>query len=248
MQRRIDLNADMGEGIGNDRALLDIVSSANVACGFHAGDQETMAATFKAAREKSVAIGAHPGFQDREGFGRTRQQLSPDALRNLITYQVGAAQGMAKAQGQSLCHLKLHGALANMASEDEDMARLCFQAALDVDPDLTIIVIAATTQQRAAESLGCSFACEIFADRAYTEAATLVDRKEKGAVIHDPTDAAARVAAMIKAGGIIAQTGKVVPTAIDTICVHGDTAEALEIAKAVRATLENLGIAIKPFG
>lgn len=251
MTKTLDLNADMGESFGpwikgNDDALLDVVSSANVACGFHAGDFDVMAATMAQAVAKGVGIGAHPGFPDLHGFGRQRMSFSDASLGHLIQYQVGAAQAMAKAAGGVLKHLKLHGAMANMCSEDEAMARVCFEAALTIDPTLTVMVLAGTAQQRAAEALGCTFACEIFADRAYNDDATLVDRKLPGAVIHDAEIAAKRVADMVDAGAIIAESGQRIPTRIDTICLHGDTAGAVEIAKTVRAELERRGIEIRP--
>ncbi|MCB2115354.1 MAG: LamB/YcsF family protein [Rhodobacteraceae bacterium] len=241
---KVDLNADMGEGAGNDAALLQIVTSANVACGFHAGDPDVMARTMRLAVENGVGLGAHPGFPDLEGFGRKRIDLPPDRLANLIRYQVGAAAAMAGAAGGRLRHLKLHGALANMAAEDEAMARTCYEAALGVQPDLVIMVLAATAQERAAKVLGCAVAHEIFADRAYEDDATLVDRRNPGAVIHDPARAAARMVEMVNEGAIIAESGNRIPTRIDTICLHGDTPEAVEIARAVRAALEGVGVRV----
>ncbi|MEE2944578.1 MAG: 5-oxoprolinase subunit PxpA [Pseudomonadota bacterium] len=251
MTKTIDLNADMGESFGSwqkgdDSALLDIVTSANIACGFHAGDWDVMAATMQKAVEKGVNIGAHPGFPDLQGFGRQRMSFSHASLGNLVRYQIGAAQAMARAVGGDVKHLKLHGALANMCAEDEAMATACYEAALSVAPDLIIMVIAGTAQQRAAQALNCTFACEIFADRAYNDDATLVDRKQPGAVIHDPDAAADRVVQMVKAGAIIAASGQKVPTAIDTICLHGDTPGAIEIAKSVRTALVNEAIKIAP--
>lgn len=240
----IDLNADMGEGMSDDAAMLAIVTSANVACGMHAGDPDTMARTMRAAIERGVGIGAHPGFGDRENFGRRRIALPPDSLATLIRYQVGAARAVVQAAGGRLTHLKLHGALANMAAEDEGMARAAYAAALGVQPDLVVMVLAATAQERAAKSLGCAVAHEIFADRAYEDDATLVDRRKPGAVIHDPARAAVRMVEMVKAGAIIAESGKRIPTRIDTICLHGDTPEAVQIAGAVRAALEGAGVTV----
>ena len=169
---QVDLNADMGESfgpwiMGNDAALLGTVTSASIACGAHAGDPDVMAATMGIALENNVGIGAHPGFSDIQGFGRRRIDMPIKSLQNSIRCQVGASLGMARALGATLRHVKLHGALGNMTSEDEDMARACFEAALSVQPDAIIMVLAATAQERAARSLGASFACEIFADRAY---------------------------------------------------------------------------------
>lgn len=252
MTTTVDLNADMGESfgpwnMGNDAALLDIVTSANIACGLHAGDWDVMAATMRAAAARGVGIGAHPGFADLQGFGRRRMNLPPTSLGNLIRYQLGAAQAMAQAAGSTVRHLKLHGALANMASEDKAMAIACYEAALSVAPDITIMVLAGTAQQAAAADLGCKTACEVFADRAYNDDATLVDRSEPGAVIHDPATAAARMVAMVQAGAIITESGKRIPTRIDTICLHGDTPAAVEIARAVRHALAGHGITLARF-
>ncbi|WP_420567171.1 LamB/YcsF family protein [Thalassovita sp.] len=252
MTLTVDLNADMGEsfgpwGMGDDAALLQVVSSANVACGMHAGDWDTMAQTMRLARENGVGIGAHPGFADLQGFGRRKLHMPLNSLANLVAYQLGAAQAMAQGQGGRVRHLKLHGALANMAAEDKQMALACYRAALAIDPQLIIMVLAGTQQQAAAHELGCRTACELFADRAYNDDATLVDRSQPGAVIHDPEAAAARVLQMVQAGAIISETGKHIPTRIDTICLHGDTPTAVQIARAVRTGLERAGVGIKVF-
>lgn len=246
---KVDLNSDMGEGfgpwpMGDDAALLKIVTSANVACGFHAGDPDVMARVMRLAVENGVGIGAHPGFPDLQGFGRRKMEVPQGTLANMIRYQVGAAQAMAASVGGRLRHIKLHGALANMAAEDEAMARACYEAALGVQPDLVVMVLAATAQARAATALDCAVAHEIFADRAYEDDATLVDRRKPGAVIHDPERAAERMVEMVKAGAIIAESGKRIPTRIDTICLHGDTPEAVAIARAVRAALEGAGVEV----
>ena len=252
MTKTVDLNADMGESfgpwtMGDDAALLKVVTSANVACGFHGGDWDVMAGTMRAAVKQGVGLGAHPGFADLQGFGRRRMQVFRDSLANMIRYQLGAAQGMARAAGGEIRHLKLHGALANMAAEDPDLARTCFEAALSVAPDIIIMVLAGTAQQAAVQDLGCKAACEIFADRAYNDDATLVDRSLPGAVIHDPQIAARRVVKMVQAGAIIAESGKHIPARIDTICLHGDTAQAIGIARHCRAELEAAGILLMQF-
>ncbi len=252
MIKAVDLNADMGESfgpwtMGDDAALLDIVTSANIACGHHAGDWEVMAATMRAAAMRGVGIGAHPGFPDIQSFGRKRMHFPLDSLGNLVRYQLGAAQAIARANGSVVRHLKLHGALANMASEDKAIARACYEAALSVAPDLIVMVLAQTAQQEAAAELGCSAACKIFADRAYAEDATLLDRRQAGAVIHDPETAARRMVEMIRAGAIITQGGKHITTRIDTVCLHGDTPQAVSIAQAVRDALAEAGIAITCF-
>jgi UPF0271 protein len=249
----VDLNADIGESfgpwpMGDDAAMLDIVTSANIACGFHAGDPDVMAATMAAAVARGVGIGAHPGFDDLQGFGRRRIDLPPATLGNLIRYQVAAADGMARAAGGRLRHLKLHGALANMASEDAGMARRCYAAALEVVPNLIVLAIAGTAQQRAAEALGCAFAAEVFADRAYNPDLTLVDRRLPGAMIHDPEKAAARVVGMVQDGAIPCIGGERVPARVDSICVHGDGPQALAIARAVRDGLQAAGVRLRRFG
>ena len=249
---QVDLNADMGESfgpwtMGDDAALLGTVTSASIACGAHAGDPDVMAATMGIALEKGVGIGAHPGFADIQGFGRRRIDMPIKSLQNSIRCQVGASLGMARALGAEVRHIKLHGALGNMTSEDEELARACFEAALSVQPGAIIMVLAATAQERAARSLGASFACEIFADRAYNADATLVDRRLPGAVIHDAALAGRRMVEMVRAQAIITDDGTRIETPIDSICCHGDTPEAVEIAANVRRTLEAAGITVKAF-
>lgn len=249
---RVDLNADMGESfgpwkMGDDDSLLQIVTSANIACGAHAGDPDVMAATMRTAMKNGVGIGAHPGFADIQGFGRRRMSVPRGSLQNAVRYQVAASVGMAKAVGAQVRHLKLHGAMANMASEDEQLASDLFEAALSVAPDLIVMVLSATAQEAAVRALGCSYAGEIFADRAYNDDATLVDRSLPGAVIHDPKIAGPRMVEMVKAGAIITASGKHIDAAIDTICLHGDTPTAVQIAKSVRSCLEAADITVTQF-
>ena len=248
----IDLNADMGESYGswnkgNDAALLNIITSANVACGFHAGDPDVMMKTMVLAQKKSVGVGAHPGFADLQGFGRHRLHIPLSTLQNQIRYQIGAAQAMAKTAGTRLRHVKLHGALSNMACEDPIMSRACYEAALSVAPDLSIMVLAATAQMEAARELGCKWIGEIFADRSYNDDGTLVDRSLSNAVIHDAEIAGPRIVKMIKEGAIITKTGKRIETQIDTVCIHGDTPEALDIARAVKLSLEHQSVSVRTF-
>jgi len=250
MTKTVDLNADMGESfgpwvMGNDAAVLDIVTSANIACGFHGGDADVMAKTMKMALERGVGLGAHPGFADLQGFGRRRIKLSSEELSNMVAYQLGAAQAMARMAGGELRHLKLHGAMANMASEDIEMARICYAAAEKVQPGIVIMTLAGTAQEAAAEDLGLNRAGEIFADRAYNDDATLFDRSLPGAVIHDAALAGPRITEMVKEGAIITNNGKRIPTRIDTICLHGDTPEAIDIAQSVRDSLSTAGITLR---
>ena len=249
---RVDLNADMGESfgpwrMGDDAALLQTVTSANIACGGHAGDADVMAATMTLAQANGVGIGAHPGFMDLAGFGRNRMSVPRATLQNQIRYQVAASVGMARSVGAQVRHLKLHGALSNMASEDPVLARDLYDAALSVAPDLIVMVLSATAHQQAVEELGCAWAGEIFADRAYNDDATLVDRSKQGAVIHDPDIAGNRMVEMVKAGAIITESGKHIPAAIDTICLHGDTPTAVQIAASVRRSLEGAGVSVQTF-
>ncbi|MCB4457376.1 LamB/YcsF family protein [Leisingera sp. McT4-56] len=252
MTKTVDLNADMGESfgpwaMGDDAALLDIVSSANIACGFHAGDPDVMAQTMALARDNGVGIGAHPGFLDLQGFGRRKMHVPHGTLANMIRYQLGAARGMAQAAGTRVRHLKLHGALSNMACVDHAMARACYQAALDVDPDIIIMVLAATAMEEVVRELGCNWCGEIFADRAYNDDGTLVDRSLPGALIHDPALAGPRILQMVEEGAIITESGKRIPAPIDTICLHGDTAEAVQLAQSVRTSLTAGGISVRQF-
>lgn len=252
MQASVDLNADMGESfgpwrMGDDAALLGFVTSANIACGFHAGDPDVMAGVMAEAVAKGVGIGAHPGFADLQGFGRRRIDMDRRSLGHAVAYQLGAAQAMARAAGGHVRHLKLHGALANMASEDAGLAQACYEAALAVHPEIIVMVLAGTAQEVAARDLGARIACEIFADRAYEEDGRLVDRRKPGAVIHDGALAAERILKMLEAGAIIAESGKRLPTRIDTICLHGDGAEAVHLAQELRAALDGAGLRLEVF-
>ncbi len=248
----VDLNSDIGEGYGpwdkgDDAALMQVISSANIACGFHAGDPDVMARTMLLAVENGVGIGAHPGFDDKQGFGRRRLPLSHAEITNMIIYQLGAAQAMARAAGGEVRHFKLHGALSNMASEDAELARVCYQAALSVAPDIIIMGLAATAMEVVVRDLGCRWAGEIFADRAYNDDATLVDRSIAGSVLHDPATITPRILDMLHHQAIITHSGKHIPCQIDTVCVHGDTAGALSMAQSLRAGLEDAGVTIAPF-
>ncbi|WOI57409.1 5-oxoprolinase subunit PxpA [Palleronia sp. LCG004] len=248
----VDLNADMGESfgpwkMGDDTALLDVISSANIACGFHAGDPDVMAATMARAVANDVGIGAHPGFPDLQGFGRRKMAMDHDAIAHMVQYQLGAAQAMARATGGHVRHLKLHGALSNMAMVDGELARRAYDAALTVDPDIIIMVLAATPMQEAAEALGCRMACEIFADRGYNDDGTLIQRGQPGAMITDAEAAAERISEMVREGAIIASSGHRIETRIDTICLHGDEPSAVNAARVLRTRLEADGISISRF-
>ncbi len=248
---RVDLNADMGEGygdwrMGDDAALLEVVTSANVACGAHAGDWDVMASTMTAARDRGVGIGAHPGFADLQGFGRRRIAMAGGSVASLVAWQVGAARGVAAAVGARVRHVKLHGALANMASEDAGLARAAYGAALRVDPEAILLVLAGTAQEAVARELGAAWAGEIFADRGYADDATLIARGRPGAMIEDADEAAARMVRFVRDGAIHAASGRRIPAACDSVCLHGDGPNAVAIARAVRAALGAEGIALAP--
>jgi UPF0271 protein len=252
LTRTIDLNSDMGEGfgayaMGDDEAILDLVSSANVACGFHAGDPDVMVRTFALAKIRNVAVGAHPGYNDLAGFGRRSIPCTPTEIERLVAYQVGAAQALATYSGHRLTHVKAHGALGNLTQTDPEVAGAVSRAVRAVDPSLICLVIARGQQERIARELGLQVRSEIFADRGYTEEGHLVSRKLPGAVLQDAQDAAARVLRMVNAGAIETVSGRLLPTSIDSICVHSDTPSAVAMARAVRQTLESAGVAVRSF-
>ncbi|WP_179380512.1 LamB/YcsF family protein [Jannaschia marina] len=248
---QVDLNADMGESfgdwtMGDDAALLEVVTSANIACGAHAGDWDVMARTMALAAKRGVGIGAHPGFPDLQGFGRRRMAMPPGSISNLVIWQFGAARAMAASLGTRVRHFKLHGALANMASEDAKVAGAAYEAAFRVDSDVILLVLAGTAQQEVAEALGARWTGEVFADRGYNDDATLVARGTPGAMIHDPEEAAARMVDFVRGGAIIANSGRTIPAACDSICLHGDGPEAVAIARAVRRALTEAGVTLAP--
>ncbi len=250
--RSVDLNCDCGEGfgayrIGDDAAMLDIVTSVNVACGFHAGDPEILAKTFKAAKAKGVATGAHPGFPDLWGFGRRRLPFTAGEIERLVAYQISAANALATYAGARLGYVKVHGALSNIAAEDEAIAHAITRAVKAVEPGGGFLAPAGTKLETAALAQGLAVAREIYADRAYMDAGLLVERSCPGAVLHDAGGAAERVVTMVMEGAIITISGKRLAAGIDSVCVHGDSPNAVAMAKAVRARLEQAGIALAPF-
>ncbi|MCI3208731.1 MULTISPECIES: 5-oxoprolinase subunit PxpA [Pandoraea] len=249
---QIDLNSDMGEGygayrMGDDEAILDIVSSANVACGMHAGDPEIMARTFGMAKARGVAVGAHPGFPDLWGFGRRIIPFTPGEIERLVAYQIGAAQALSAYAGHPITYVKAHGAMGNLTQTEHDIATAIARAIKAVDPELVCVTFAGALMQTVASEMGLRVKCEVFADRAYDEAGHLVHRKLPGAVLHDTTFAAERMLRMVKAGAIETVSGNLLPVQIDTICVHSDTPGAIEMAAKVRQVLESNGVAIRSF-
>lgn len=253
MTRTIDLNCDMGESfgafvVGDDSAMLDLVTTANIACGFHAGDPVVMRRTIRMARDKGVAVGAHPSFADLYGFGRRRiSGERPEDLETQLIFQIVAMQGMAALEGHPMTHVKTHGALGNMAAVDPDLAALCVRAIMAVDPDLAFVTLPYSETHRAAEKAGMRIACEIYADRSYTDQGHLTPRSQPGAVIHDPAQSLDQVLEMVVNGHIPTTGGKKLPVTPETLCIHGDTAGAVEIARRMRAALEENGIAISAF-
>ncbi|GAB5470415.1 MAG: 5-oxoprolinase subunit PxpA [Rhodospirillales bacterium] len=254
MSHSIDLNADLGESfgawtMGDDAALLDIVTSANIACGFHAGDPTVMTETVRLCLEKDVGIGAHPGFDDLRGFGRRRiLGLSSGETTALLLYQIGALQAIARGQGQRVRHVKLHGALSNMASEEAPIAEAYVAAAQAADPDLIVVAMATTELEKAVERSGMRIARELYADRAYNPDGTLVSRGQPGAMIHDPEVAAERVLRMVEEQAIPAVDGSKIPTGGDSVCVHGDGPEAIRTAERIRERLDRAGVTVRRFG
>ncbi|MCC6305077.1 MAG: LamB/YcsF family protein [Rhodobacteraceae bacterium] len=249
---RIDLNADLGEGfgpwtMGDDAAMLDLVTTANVACGFHAGDPAIMRLTAERARARGVAVGAHPGLADLAGFGRRRPAgITAREVEALVACQTGAFAAVAALAGHRATHVKAHGALANMAAEDEGLARALARAVRAVDPGLALMVMPGTALPAAAEREGLRPIAEIYADRAYAPDFTLAARGLPGAVIHDPAVAVARVLAMLRAGAILAEGGGRLPAAIESVCVHGDNPAAVAMARQLRAGLGAEGFTLAP--
>jgi len=245
----IDLNSDLGESfgpwpMGQDGALMDSITSANVACGFHAGDPGVMRATIALAREKGVAIGAHPGFQDLVGFGRREIKASPSEVEDLVLYQVSALAGMAAAQGAALQHVKAHGALYNMACRDRALADAIARAVAAFDRSLILFGLPGSELLRAGEAAGLAVAAEVFADRAYDPDGSLTARSKPGSVIHDTPKVVERAIKMVRDQKVIAVDGSTIALRADTICLHGDTPGAADHARAVRAGLEHAGIKI----
>jgi UPF0271 protein len=249
---RINLNADLGESfgawrMGDDDALLPLLDSANIACGFHAGDPLVMRKTIRLAAHHGVSIGAHPSFPDLQGFGRRRMSIAADELQAMILYQIGALAGIAQAEGSRVTHVKPHGALSNMACEDAKLAASVVAAVRDFDPGLILLAPALSPLAEAGHHAGLTVVEEIFADRAYLDDGQLMPRGRDGAVIHDPDQCCRHVAAMLAAGGLVSHSGTILPTRIGSICVHGDGAGAIETARRLRQMLlQSHGLASLP--
>lgn len=248
----IDINSDLGESfgawkMGDDSAMLDVVSSANVACGFHAGDPAGILKTVKAAAERGVAIGAHVGYRDLAGFGRRNMDPSSEELIGDVIYQIGALQGLAKAAGTRVTYVKPHGALYNTIAIDARQAADVIAAIRAIDPSLVLMALAGSQLVEQARTAGLTVVAEAFADRAYTPEGNLVSRREKGSVLHDPELVAQRMLRMVRDGVIEAIDGTMTQIDAQSICVHGDSPGAVAIAQRLRALLEKSGHAVQPF-
>jgi len=250
---RVDLNSDLGESfgpwkMGDDEAMLGIITSASVACGWHAGDPIVMHRAAELAKQNGVAIGAHPSFNDLWGFGRrVIRGTSMAELEKMVAYQIGALQGIAAMVGHRVTHVKAHGALGNLANDEDDIALALGRAMRAVDRNLVYVVMPGRPTVAAAEKLGLPMLQEIFADRAYEDNGQLVSRGKPGAVIHGAAAAAERILRALQDNVMISVTGRKVPVKIDTICVHGDTPTAVEMARQLRQQLEQAGVALEPY-
>jgi UPF0271 protein len=251
MATTVNLNADIAEGfgaydIGNDGDLMKIIKSASVACGFHAGDANTMHRLCLMAKEQGVSVGAHPGFNDLWGFGRRRIQMKPQDLEYMVAYQIGALQAMASYAGLKVTHLKAHGALNNMAAEDEGYAMAIGKAIKAVDKSIIYVALYGTQMQTAAEKLGLPMALEGFPDRRYTDDGNLASRTLPDTVLKDPKQAAEQAIRMVRDGEIVALNGKRIKVKVHTLCVHGDEATGVIVARGIRQALEAADISVVP--
>lgn len=249
---RIDLNSDLGESfgaytIGNDSEVLKYVSSANVACGFHAGDPFVMHKTVDLALNNHVAIGAHPGLMDLNGFGRRKMDIKPQEAYDIVLYQVGALNAFVKAAGGKLQHVKPHGALYNMAAKDEALSLAIAKAVYAVDPSLILFGLAGSFLIKAGEQIGLLTASEVFADRTYQPDGSLTPRTQPNAMITDDDKAIAQVLGMIKEGVVYTTAGEKVNVKADTVCIHGDSLKALEFAKKITQALAKENIELSSF-
>jgi UPF0271 protein len=249
--KAIDINCDLGEGfgpyhMGDDEMLLDIVTSANIACGFHAGDPVIMGTTVRAAISRGVDVGAHVGYPDRAGFGRRPIQMDARELTAMTLYQLGALHAIAQAAGATIKHLTLHGALGNLSFVDQDVADTVHGAVKSFDPTIRILTMPGTVAERSARSHGLPVSTMFLADRAYDDQGLLVSRKLPGAVIHEPAAIEERVRMVVTYGHVTSITGKSVPVEAKSILVHGDTRGAVDIAKLVRDTVRSCGGAVTP--
>lgn len=249
--KQVDLNCDLGESFGNytcglDAEVIPHISSANVACGFHASDPLVMMKTVALAKRYGVSVGAHPGYPDLVGFGRRNMTVSPVELKAMVQYQIGALQAFCKAQGVALRHVKPHGAMYNMAAKDRKLADAICEAIGEVDSSLILLGLSGSQMLEAAKETGLPWASEVFADRAYEDDGSLTPRALPGSVITDEEEAIARVLQMVQEGTVTARSGKTIPIQADSICLHGDGVKAVEFARRIRAELTAAGVEIVP--
>lgn len=249
----VDINCDMGESfgvyrLGSDEEMMAHITSANIACGYHGGDPIVMERTISLAKSHGVSVGAHPGFPDLVGFGRRNMELSPREVRNDLIYQVGALSAFAQIEGLSLQHVKPHGQLYNLTSKDEHMTRAICEAILALEKNLILVALSGSKMAEIASKSGLKIAREAFADRAYHKDGSLVSRKRQGSVIHDPERVAERVIRMVQEGKIQSIEGDLIDLEVDTICVHGDTPGAVQLAQTIRRKLQEAGIPVLSMG
>lgn len=252
MAYTVDLNSDLAESfgayrIGMDEEVIPCITSANLACGFHASDPVVMERSVRLCRENGVAVGAHPGFPDLQGFGRRNMNIPPEEIKAMVQYQIGALSAFCKAEGIRMQHVKPHGALYNMAAKDRGMAEAVCRAVAAVDPTMYVMAQAGSRMEAAARDLGLRVIREVFADRAYEEDGTLVARNKPGAMITDEELAIKRVITMIKEGKVTAVTGKEIGIAADSVCVHGDGEKALLFVQRLNRAFEEEGIRTRNF-
>ncbi|GIP26915.1 UPF0271 protein YcsF [Paenibacillus sp. J23TS9] len=239
---RLDLNCDMGESfgryvLGTDADMMNEITSANIACGFHAGDPSVMRKTVRLAVSKGIAVGAHPGLPDLAGFGRRRMDVSPEDVFDMVTYQIGALQAFVRQEGGNMRHVKAHGALYNMAAVDRTVAEAIAEAVYAIDPTLILFGLAGSEMIQAGRTTGLQTAQEVFADRTYQDDGTLTPRSMAGSLIENPELAVKQVLQMVKEGCVTAVSGKKVAITADTVCIHGDGTQALSFAQMLRAAL-----------
>jgi UPF0271 protein len=249
---QIDLNSDLGEGygpwtMGDDAQILDCVTSANIACGGHAGDPETMYRTLRLAAQKGVRVGAHPGYVDREGFGRRVIPMAVDEIGRMVVAQVGALVALARLAGTEVRYVKPHGALGNLAAADRGVAAGIVAAIKGLDPQLAVLAISGTMLEQVAREQGVAAYSEVFADRAYQPNGQLVPRSQPGAVLHDAQEAANRLVGYLRSGRMPVAGGEPIALRADSICVHGDSPHAVEMARHIRARLQAEGVVLTPF-
>ena len=254
--KKIDLNSDMGESfgaytLGMDEVVIQHITSANIACGWHAGDPLVMDRTVKMAVDHGVGVGAHPGYPDLLGFGRRNMDCTLEEIQKYLIYQIGALQAFCKVNGTKLQHVKPHGALYLMAVENEEIARAVAEAIVSVNPELLYVALAGAKgefMRRIGQKVGLKVVYEAFADRAYTPEGALVSRRQPGAIIKDPGEVSERALQMAKDGIVIATDGTSIPLEVQTLCVHGDNPSAVDLVKNIRETMESNGVVVSPMG